>query len=82
MHSPKLLILDEPFSGIDHSRAVRMMTYLREESIVGNLTVIMVVHDVRLHPFAHRVVKIREGQISSSSGDAQLDQEMPNYFRI
>ncbi len=82
MPFPKLLILDEPFSGVDHRKAVRVMTYLREEAIVNNLTVIVVAHDVRLHPFAHRVIRLVDGKISSSSGDIQLDQEMPHYFRI
>ncbi len=66
---PKILILDEPTANLDHTSGVKILTHLRELAYDHQITVIAAITDVRLHPFADRVAKIREGKIFMVSGE-------------
>ncbi len=77
LHSPPLLLLDEPFSGIDPdaSRAVRAK--IRAEALAGKAFVISS-HDLgALEQVSTRVVMIRNGKLIS---DAPLDDPAPRVI--
>jgi putative ABC transport system ATP-binding protein len=82
IHEPKILILDDPFSGLDHQIGVKFMTLLRSYAIDKGMSIIMSSHDVRLYPFAHRLVKMQEGHIIEIMGEAARFEPPPPYMRI
>lgn len=60
---PRLLILDEPDSGLDQRRRRQLMRLLRARSWQG-CTVVLVTHDVSdLEEFCDRIVRLEAGQI-------------------
>jgi ABC-type multidrug transport system ATPase subunit len=65
LHAPKLLLLDEPFTGLD-DRAVGIVSdRLRQLSAAGTM-VILATHDLDVADgLVHRVVLIREGRLVS-----------------
>ena len=63
---PRLLLLDEPSSSLDlkHRAAlIRTLTQLRRS---GNLSAIMVTHDIQLACAFDRIVALRCGQVVAS----------------
>lgn len=64
MHSPKLLLLDEPLSALDatmRKKLQRELLFLHKEF---NLTTIMVSHDIsEIYNLAQRVIVIQKGKI-------------------
>lgn len=82
IHEPKILILDDPFSGLDHQIGVKFMTLLRSYALDKGMSIVMSSHDVRLYPFAHRLVKMQEGRIIEIMGEAAVFEPPPPYMRI
>jgi energy-coupling factor transport system ATP-binding protein len=61
--SPKILVLDEPTTGLDYKECMQIMEIINELNKNGT-TVIMVCHDMELvADFAQRVIVIGEGNI-------------------
>lgn len=60
--SPRLLLLDEPGSGLDEDREVRLMRLLRSLSHLG-CTVITVIHNLEMVGYADRVLEMNHGKI-------------------
>lgn len=79
---PKILLLDEPTLNLDHARGVLVMTILRQLVLDHMVTVVAAIGDIRLSPFAHRIFKMKEGQISDVFGESDLHETAPPYLRI
>lgn len=61
--SPKIMVLDEPTTGLDYKECMQIMEVIQELNTKGT-TVVMVCHDMELvTDFAHRVVVIGDGGI-------------------
>lgn len=61
---PRVLILDEPFSGLDYKRSLQLLKALKRYVTEGN-TVVLVAHDLQLiSEVADRVVVLEEGTIT------------------
>ncbi|MGH9749086.1 MAG: ABC transporter ATP-binding protein [Candidatus Polarisedimenticolia bacterium] len=73
LHRPDLILLDEPFTGLDRDAAGRLERLLREEKHAGR-TILLATHDlgpvVRL---ADRVVILAAGRIAADRPAAGLD---------
>ncbi|MCH9612802.1 MAG: ABC transporter ATP-binding protein YtrE [Chlamydiia bacterium] len=82
VHQPEVLVMDEPLSALDHQLAVKVLTTLRSAVIDERKTLLMVAHDARIHPFAHRLAKMREGEIVDVMGETLPDEMPPPYMRI
>lgn len=82
IHEPKVLLLDDPFQSLDHQTSVKLMTYLRTLAIEKGTAVFMISNDVRLYPFAHRLMKMSDGRIDEIIGDAAVFESPPPYMRI
>lgn len=68
LEGPRVLLLDEPFSSLDHAGCALVERWVRELTAVGG-TVIMASHDhQRSRPLCERVVDLRDGQIVDSRG--------------
>ena len=76
---PRLLLLDEPGSGLDEQRERELMTFLRNLSLRG-CTVVIVTHNGRLaKEFCTRLISIRSGRIEKRAvtGTIGMDAELP-----
>lgn len=79
---PKLLIYDEPTAHLDHSASVKILTYLKELAYDHSTTIIATITDVRLHPFAGRVAKMKEGKISMICGEMHSMESEPPFLKL
>jgi len=79
---PKLLLLDEPTSHLDHQSGIKIFTLLRQLALDLGVTIISVINDIRLHPFAHRVVKMKMGKIEEILGESAFNESEPPFLRI
>ncbi len=79
---PKLLIYDEPTAHLDHSASVKILTYLKELAYDHSVTIITTITDVRLHPFAGRVAKMKEGKISMICGEGNAMESEPPFLKL
>lgn len=70
--SPKVLILDEPTTGLDYKECMQMMNAIRE--LNGNgVTVLMVCHDMEVVlDFADRVIVMTQGQIVADGTASEI----------
>ena len=73
VNNPRLLILDEPTQFLDHQTGVKVMTYLRQMAMDHQMTIVSVLSDVRLFPFASRVIRMKSGKIVDVLGESFLD---------
>lgn len=63
VHSPKLLLCDEPTAALDGQAGNAVMRLLRELAVTEERAAIVVTHDPRVYNFADRVVHMEDGSI-------------------
>jgi len=64
LHGPELLLLDEPFSGLDPAGTTRLQTLLAELRLSGH-AIVLSTHDIeRVAPVATRVAILHRGRIA------------------
>lgn len=67
LHDPAVLLLDEPYTGLDQDAAALLDELLREVATTGGRTVVMTTHDLRRgHALADRVAILSRGKIAYS----------------
>lgn len=72
MHSPKVLLLDEPFSSLDQKGVDILSQILRDERARG-CSVLVVSHDIqRISEFADRADVLTRGRIEQSYGSGAI----------
>ena len=64
VNRPDLLLADEPTGNLDTKTSVEIMALFEEIHAAGN-TVIVVTHEEDIAAHAHRVVRLRDGVVSS-----------------
>jgi putative ABC transport system ATP-binding protein len=64
---PRLLLADEPTGALDTATSKQIMELL-EEANRGGLTLVVVTHEPTVAARAHRVVRIRDGQVFEDAG--------------
>ena len=73
LHNPKILLLDEPHTGLDQDAGLILDRILKEVALDGR-TVVMTSHDlVRSAGLADRVVLLTKGRITRSAYTSDLD---------
>ncbi|MBS9784542.1 MAG: ATP-binding cassette domain-containing protein [Oceanivirga sp.] len=71
---PKVIILDEPTTGLDYREQKRMMALIKKLNELGH-TIIMVTHTMwAVSEYAHRVIGIKDGRI-------EIDDYVRNVFK-
>ena len=69
---PQVLVLDEPFSGLDYKRSLQLLLALRK-FVSGGGTVVLVAHDLQLiSEVADRIVVLVNGVISRAGPTREL----------
>ncbi|MCZ2095748.1 MAG: heme ABC exporter ATP-binding protein CcmA [Chloroflexota bacterium] len=73
LHDPAVLLLDEPYTGLDQDAAALLDDLLREVAVSGR-TVLMTTHDLRRgHALADRVVILSRGKIAFDQPSHAID---------
>jgi putative ABC transport system ATP-binding protein len=71
VHSPRLIVCDEPTAALDAGSGRRVMDLLRAVAIQPDRAVIIVTHDNRVFDLADRIIEIEDGRIV---GDRRPDK--------
>lgn len=79
---PKIIILDEPTKHLDHQYGVKVFTLLMQLALDHGVSVLSATTDIRLHPFAHRIVKMRRGKIEEVLGESLLEEDAPPFLKL
>ena len=71
VNSPSIILADEPTGNLDSKTSVEIMGLLQDIHSAGN-TIILVTHeeDIALH--AHRIIRLRDGQIESDEVNSEI----------
>jgi len=64
VNRPSLLLADEPTGNLDSQTSAEIMNFLERLHNQGN-TILLVTHEHDIAAHAHRIIKIRDGQIES-----------------
>jgi len=64
VHSPRLVVCDEPTAALDASSGRRVMDLLREVAIAPDRACIIVTHDNRIFDLADRIIALEDGRIT------------------
>jgi putative ABC transport system ATP-binding protein len=63
VHSPRLIVCDEPTSSLDHETGRNVMTLLKEVALHNDRALVIVTHDARIFDFADRIAEMDDGHI-------------------
>lgn len=63
--NPKLLLCDEPTGALDYQTGKAVLKLLQDTCRERGMTVIVITHNSALTPMADRVIKIKNGKVSS-----------------
>jgi energy-coupling factor transport system ATP-binding protein len=79
VHHPRLLILDEPFIGLDYQNVHQMMTVIQQAANDG-ASIILATHDPAIvHTYCNRLLFLRKGKLIL---DAPLLQAFTHLQRL
>ncbi|ACB95733.1 ABC transporter ATP-binding protein [Beijerinckia indica] len=65
VHSPRLIVCDEPTAALDAGTGRTVMEILKEAAVTPDRAVIVVTHDSRIFPFADHIATMEDGRIRS-----------------
>jgi ABC-type lipoprotein export system ATPase subunit len=63
--SPKIILADEPTAALDYDTSIKVLSVIEKIAKENNTTILMVTHNPEIAKMANRVVKLRDGKISS-----------------
>ncbi|WP_333874139.1 ABC transporter ATP-binding protein [Methylobacter sp.] len=72
IHSPRLIVCDEPTSSLDHETGRNVMTLLKEVALHNDRALVIVTHDARIFDFADRIAEMDDGHIVQVKGTSQI----------
>ncbi len=73
LHHPDLILLDEPFTGLDHESSARLEARLEREREAGR-TCVMATHDLAQGlRFAERVLLLKDGRLALDAPAREVD---------
>jgi ABC-2 type transport system ATP-binding protein len=80
LHSPELLVLDEPTIGLDLTSKERLRSFLSEVNARGDVTLLLTTHDLPdVERLCRRVVVIDQGRVLVDDELAVLRQRFPGH---
>ena len=63
--NPKLLLCDEPTGALDYNTGKAILKLLQDMCRLHGMTVVVITHNQAIAPMADRVIKIKNGRVSS-----------------
>ncbi|OQA00610.1 MAG: Macrolide export ATP-binding/permease protein MacB [Bacteroidetes bacterium ADurb.Bin408] len=66
INNPSIILADEPTGNLDSKISLEIMALLNQIHKAGN-TVILVTHEEDIAKFAHRIIKLKDGEIESDT---------------
>lgn len=63
--NPKLLLCDEPTGALDDETGKQILALLQSTSLRSGMTVVLITHNTAITQMAQRVIKVKNGKISS-----------------
>src|SRR5271169_5248300 len=60
---PDILILDEPTASLDGDTGRSIVQFVRDEVLNEQRCIVIVTHDARIYEFAHRILRMEDGQL-------------------
>lgn len=63
--NPKLLLCDEPTGALDYNTGKAILKLLQDTKEKSGMTVVVITHNLAIAPMADRVIKIKNGKVSS-----------------
>ena len=63
--NPKLLLCDEPTGALDYNTGKSILKLLQDMCREKNMTVIVITHNQAIAPMADRIIRIKNGKVSS-----------------
>jgi len=74
VNDPEILFADEPVGNLDSISAGQVMDTLEEINMKDQKTVILVTHDAKLLPYAHRVYYLKDGTVEREVANPEKKQ--------
>jgi energy-coupling factor transport system ATP-binding protein len=75
---PKLLLLDEPTTGLDYRECMQMMQTIAQLNGETGATVLMVTHDMEIAlDFARRILVLNNGQLLADGETKEIMRDEP-----
>jgi ABC-type multidrug transport system ATPase subunit len=73
LHRPEVILMDEPFTGLDHESSASLEERLRQEHVLGR-TCVVATHDlVQGLRSAERVLVLKDGRLALDAGTRDVD---------
>lgn len=67
VHSPRLVVCDEPTAALDAASGQQVMNLLREVAVAADRACIVVTHDHRIFERADRITRMEDGRVMAPS---------------
>jgi ABC-2 type transport system ATP-binding protein len=72
LHQPRILIMDEPSTGLDPGIRLELWSYLRELQAKENLTILLTTHLLEEAEYCDRIALLHQGQLLSAGKPSEL----------
>jgi putative ABC transport system ATP-binding protein len=71
VNNPSILLADEPTGNLDSKTSYDIMNLFQELHHRGH-TIIMVTHEIDIAHFAHRIIRLKDGDVESDSENKEI----------
>lgn len=79
INNPKILLLDEPTTGLDSHLRIEVLNYLRNLNKRLGVTICIVSHDLETADFSDRIVVLNKGKVVVFGEPKEFLKELPNH---
>jgi putative ABC transport system ATP-binding protein len=70
---PDILIFDEPTASLDGDTGKSIVQFVRNEVLNDRRCIVIVTHDARIYEYAHRILRMEDGQLKGvQDGDSTI----------
>lgn len=82
IHEPSLLLLDEPFSGLDYNATAMIIKFFKELKKNKNISIILTTHDIDVfRKICDDLIILKKGKVNKTAiGEELKEIEIESYF--
>ena len=82
IHEPSLLLLDEPFSGLDYNATAMIIKFFKELKKNKNISIILTTHDIDIfRKICDDLIILKKGKVNKTAiGEELKEIEIESYF--